>query len=188
MSDLFSRITETRDNRDKATKAEMDEVRKMLPEPAEGRVAIPECMSHDDGDWDWEATAVLIYVMMHGEHQEYTIEEAREDSGLHTIRMMAPELSYFYGRTGDKQKVIEHWERVFEVIDAFDKCPNCGSPRIPAWKYCGWCGQGLVEGTPLRMTREEFLNSEVKESPGTTRPEAQAPPRNPTPSGNSSEA
>jgi len=145
MDGLLSRISETRTNRDKATKIEMDEVRELLPNPEEGRLAIPECMSADDGDWDWEAIAIMAYVMIKLDHPEYTLEQAREDSGLHTVRMLAPELSYFYGRTADKQKVAEHWMRVFQVVDSFDRCPHCGGTRIPAWIYCGWCAEQLRE-------------------------------------------
>ncbi len=145
MSGLLSRISETRTNRDKATKSQMDEVRELLPKPEEGRLAIPECMSAEDGDWDFESFAVMTFVMCKWEDSEYTLDQAREDSGLHTIRIMAPELSYFYGRTGDKKKVEEHWIRVFEVVDSFDRCPNCGGTRVPAWIYCGWCAEQLRE-------------------------------------------
>lgn len=145
MTGLLGRISETRENRVKATKAQMDEVRELLPNPDDGRIAIPECMSADDGDWDWEAFAVMTYVMVQDGNPEYTLEQAREDSGLHTVRLLAPELSFFYGRTGDKKKVEEHWVRVFEIIDSFDKCPNCGGTRVPSWTYCGWCAEQLLE-------------------------------------------
>lgn len=145
MTGFLGRISETRENRVKATKAQMDEVRELLPNPDDGRIAIPECMSADDGDWDWEAFAVMTYVMGKAEEQDYTLDQAREDSGLHTVRLLAPELSFFYGRTGDKKKVEEHWVRVFEIIDSFDKCPNCGGTRVPSWTYCGWCAERLLE-------------------------------------------
>lgn len=147
MTGLLGRISETRQNRVKATKAQMDEVREQLPNPQDGRLAIPECMSADDGDWDWEAIAVMLWVMVQPDNTEYTLEQARDDSGLHTIRTVAPELSFFYGRTGDKKKVEEHWARVFEIVDSFDRCPNCGGTRVPAWKYCGWCAEQLRETT-----------------------------------------
>ena len=184
MNGLLGRISETRTNRDKATKAEMDEVRELLPKPEKGRVAIPECMSADDGDWDWEAFAVMTHVLCKREDAEYTLEQAREDSGLHTVRILAPELSYFYGRTASKQNVVEHWDRVFEIVDSFDRCPNCGGTRIPAWIYCGWCGKGLQEEAELRMTREEFLDLEVRILPDNPRTETSG---NPTPSESSSE-
>lgn len=159
MNGLLGRISETRTNRDKATKGDMDEVRKLLPAPAKGRLAIPECMSADDGDWDWEAFAVMMWVMCRREDSEYTLEQAREDSGLHTVRITAPELSYFYGRTGDKQKVEEHWVRVFEVVDGFDRCPHCNGTRVPAWIYCGWCG------VQLRETEGDTEDEPIAESP-----------------------
>lgn len=145
MNGLLGRISETRQNRVKATKTQMDEVRELLPKPEEGRLAIPECMSADDGDWDWEAIAVMCYVMLKQENPDYTLEQAREDSGLHTIRILAPEVSFFYGRTADKQRVEEHWVRVFEIVDSFDTCPHCGRTRIPAWRYCSWCAGQLRE-------------------------------------------
>lgn len=184
MSGLLSRISETRENRVKATKVQMDEVRELLPKPEEGRLAIPECMSADDGDWDFEAFAVMAYVMGKQEDPEYTLERARDDSGLHTIRIMAPELSYFYGRTGDKKKVEEHWVRVFEVVDSFDRCPHCNGTRVPAWIYCGWCGHGLREEAELRMTQDEFLDLPMQVLPGNP---PEKPTENPTPSETSSE-
>ncbi len=184
MDGLLGRISETRENRVKATKAQMDEVRELLPNPQDGRLAIPECMSAEDGDWDWEAIAVMLYVMVQADNTEYTLDEARADSGLHTIRIVAPELSFFYGRTGDKDKVVEHWERVFEVIDSFDKCPHCGATRLPAWIYCGWCGKGLQEGAALLMTREEYLGLPLRELPSNP---PEKPVENPTPLETSSE-
>lgn len=156
---LLGQISKARDKRNKATKADMDEVRELLPTPAEGRVAIPECMSDEDGDWDWEAIAVMAHVLIKRDNADYTLDQAREDSGLNTVRILAPELSFYYGRTGDKKAVEAHWARVFEIVDSFDRCPHCGETRIPAWRYCAWCGERL------RLELEETGNTPENPTP-----------------------
>ena len=141
---LLGRIAETRTARDKATKNQEDEVRRLLKELGrEKRVSLP-CIFDEENtsDYDWEAISVQWLIMCKDEDPEYTLKLAEEDTGQHSIRIMAPEISYFYGEVEGKKKIEQHWGRIFEVVDSFDRCPNskCKKTRIPAWIYCGWCG------------------------------------------------
>lgn len=155
MTGLLSRISETRKNRDKATKAHVDEVRKLLKERGhDDKTNIPGCIFGEDTEYDWEAIAVMTYVFFNDQDPEYTMAQAEDDTGQHTIRIIAPEVSYFYGDKGDKEAVEASWTRIFEIVDSFDRCPECGRSRIASWNFCGWCGIQL-RALPKEETEEE---------------------------------
>lgn len=160
MSELLGRISETRESRDKATKAHVDKVRKLLKERGhDEKVSIPECIFGEDTQYDWEAITVMSYVLLsdNEKNQEYTIGQAEMDTGQHTIRIMAPEIAFFYGEKINKAGVVKHWDRIFEIVDSYDTCPDCNRTRIPAWFFCGWCG------IQLRSLPEEEGTEEVPE-------------------------
>lgn len=163
MNELLGRISETRENRDKAGKTQMDEVRKLLKERGrEEDVRIPECIFRENTEYDWEAITVMTYVLLGDRDPEYTIEQAERDSGQHTIRIMAPEISYYYGEKASKSAVEAHWDRIFEIVDSFDRCPHCNRTRIPAWFFCGWCGVKFISSPDSEDTEEKTQVAETE--------------------------
>ena len=161
MQELLGRISETREGRDKATKGHVDRVRKLLKEwGRDEKVSIPECIFGEDTEYDWVAITAMTYELLHDKDPEYTIEQAHADTGQHTIRIMAPEISYYYGEKASKAAVESHWERIFEIVDSFDRCPDCNRTRVPAWFFCGWCGISLrpLPGEPEDVPEEPVEN------------------------------
>jgi len=166
MNNLLGRISETRANRVKATKAHVAEVRKLLKERGnDEKINIPGCIFGEDTEYDWLAIEVMTYVFLNSQDPEYTPAQAEDDTGQHTIRMVAPEISFFYGDKGDKEAVEASWTRIFEIVDSYDRCPECGRSRIASWYFCGWCSVQL-RTLPKEETEEESAEAvEPAENP-----------------------
>lgn len=182
MMNFFDIITETNQNRDKATPEDIKEVRRKLSEGTTR--TIPDCVSNDKGEYDWQNIAAMVWRRGLKDNKEYTFEQAMKDIGLHNIRRLLPELYYYFWDVASRENVAAHWDRHFQRIDSFDTCESCGSKKNVQWNFCATCGYHYVSKTeypsPEQMKAlEKILLPDLPEDAGKEPETAEA--ENPTP-------